>query len=88
MQMATEEQLFERFEAELAAIASLDRRYYLNPSPTLADRCEYAKRQVRLEETRSRFYKQLEVFRKQAASFPRRCRSILRRSQFSTARQF
>ena len=87
MKMATEEQLFERFEAELSAIASLDRRYYLTPSPTLADRCEYAKRQALLEETRSRFYKQLEVFRKHAASFPRRCRSITRRSQSSTARQ-
>ena len=45
-----------RYEAELAAIAALDRHFYLNPSPSLAERRAYAVRKVRLEEMRFRFY--------------------------------
>jgi hypothetical protein len=78
--MATEEQLFHRFEAELAAIARLDRRYYLNPSPTLDERRDYAQRQMRLEEARSRFYKELGALRHYGVSYFRRCRSIIRKS--------
>jgi hypothetical protein len=45
-----------RYEKELAAIAALDRRFYLNPSPALAERRAYAARRLRLEEIRFRFY--------------------------------
>jgi hypothetical protein len=45
-----------RYGKELAAIAALDRRFYLNPSPALAERRAYAARKLRLEEMRYRFY--------------------------------
>lgn len=72
--METEDQICRRFEAELAAIAVLDRRYYLNPSPTLAERAEYAARQFQLENVRSRFYAELGALREF-----RRCRLFARR---------
>jgi len=40
--MKREEEICKRYADELAAIAALDRRYYLNPSPALADRKDYA----------------------------------------------
>jgi len=52
----TEEQICRRYEAALAAIAAVDRRYYVNPSPSLADRADYAARQTQLENTRSMLY--------------------------------
>lgn len=61
--MQTEHQICAQFEAELAAIAALDRRYYLNPSPTISERAAYAARQVQLESMRSRFYKELDALR-------------------------
>jgi hypothetical protein len=45
-----------RYEAELATIAALDHRFYINRSPSLAERRAYAARKVRLEEMRFRFY--------------------------------
>jgi hypothetical protein len=56
----TEDQICRRFETELAAIAVLDRRYYSNLSPSVAERAVYAARQLQLERTRSRFYAELE----------------------------
>jgi hypothetical protein len=45
-----------RYEKELATIAALDRRFYLNPSPAPAERRAYAARKLRLEQVRFRFY--------------------------------
>jgi hypothetical protein len=42
--MESEHELCIRFEVELARIAALDRIYYLNPSPSLAERREFAQR--------------------------------------------
>ena len=80
--MGNEDQLCRRYEAALAAIATLDRRYYLNPCPSRAERCDYAARQDLLEEIRSRLYAELALLR-HIRQF-RRCRSIIRRSRFST----
>jgi hypothetical protein len=77
--METEDQICRRFEAELAAIAALDRRYYTDPSPTVAERADYAARQVQLESTRSRFYAELGSFRDSSSRQPRRCRFLARR---------
>lgn len=77
--MATEDEILERFEAELAGIATIDRRYYLNPSTTPLDRAAYAVRQAHLEEIRSRFYAELSAL-KQSRQF-RHCRSVIRQSR-------
>lgn len=61
--MESEDEIYKRYEAELAAIAALDRRYYVNPSPTAADRRAYAARQLLLQEARSRFYAELDAYR-------------------------
>ena len=78
--METEEQICRRYEAALAEIAAVDRRYYVNPSPSLADRADYAARQTQLENTRSMLYAELIAFRQNSLSQPSRCRSIIRRS--------
>jgi hypothetical protein len=70
----------ERYEAELAAIARLDRAYYFNPCPDLTERSAYAARQAELEEIRSRLYAELALGRRNALS-PRRCRFLARRSR-------
>ncbi len=57
--METKDQTCARYEAELAAIAVLDRRYYLNPNAILADRAAYHRRQDRLERIRVRLYAEL-----------------------------
>jgi hypothetical protein len=72
--METEDQLCYRYEKQLAAIAALDRLYYLNPSPTLAERAEYAARQYQLENVRSRYYAELRALREF-----RPCRLLVRR---------
>ena len=85
--METEEEIFTRYEAELASIAVLDRRYYLTRSPTLAERRDYATRQLRLDETRSRFYAELTTCRLEHSHYIRqfrRCRSIISRSHVPT----
>lgn len=82
--METEHHLCVRFEAELAAIAALDRAYYLNPCPTLAERRNYAARKLQLEEVRSRFYREFEMCHQVLVStFYRRCRSIIRKARLS-----
>lgn len=61
--METEEEICKRYEAVFAAIATLDRRYYLNPAASTAERRDYAARQAQLEELRSRFYAELATCR-------------------------
>jgi hypothetical protein len=78
--MENEGEICRRYEAELAAIAALDRRYYVNPSPSLADRAHYATRQSQLENTRSMLYAELNAFRQNSLSLPSRCRSVIQRS--------
>ena len=86
--METESQLCARYEAELASIAAVDRRYYLSPCPTLAERQDYAARQLQLEEIRSCFYVDLNACRLNHLYMRqfRRCRSMVRRSHPSTVR--
>jgi hypothetical protein len=50
--METERQIFKRYATVLTAIASLDRAYYLNPQPSLADRRAYFDREAHLERLR------------------------------------
>lgn len=57
--METEAEICRRYEAELSAIAALDRCYYLAPCPTRSDRADYAARQNQLQGIRSRFYAEL-----------------------------
>lgn len=79
--METEDQICRRYEAEIAAISVLDRRYYLNNSAFLDERRNYAARQAQLEETRMRFYAELATFRQGKVNQFRRCRSVIRRSR-------
>ena len=79
--METEDQICRRFEAELAAIAVLDRRYYSSLSPTVAERADYAARQLQLERARSRFYAELESFLEYSLRQFRRCRFLAGRSR-------
>lgn len=81
--METEEQICKRYAAEFAAIAVLDRRYYLTPSASVNERREYAARQVRLEEMRSRFYTEIAICRERGVRHFRRCRSFIRGSRHS-----
>lgn len=55
----TENSTLMRYVAEFKAIADLDRDYYLNPSPSLADRSNYYRRQEDLEQIRQRLYSEL-----------------------------
>jgi len=84
--METEDQLSARYEAELAAIAAVDCRYYRNPYPSLAERHDYALRQVQLEERRSRFYTEIAICRERTLHPFRRCRSFIRRTRRSFLR--
>jgi hypothetical protein len=77
----TERQICERFEAELATIAAIDRRYYSNPSPTVIERADYAVRQLHLESARSRFYAELESSWEYSLRQFRRCRFLAGRSR-------
>lgn len=76
--METEDEICTRYEAELAAIAALDRRYYLNRSAGVADRAAYAARQARLEHVRLRLYAELDALRSHKQF--RRCRTVIRQS--------
>lgn len=79
--MGTEDQICERYEAELAIIAALDRHYYLTSSATLAQRSDYAARQDQLEEIRRRFYAELKACRERYGFRQfRRCRSFMSRA--------
>ena len=52
-----------RYEAQLAAIAGLDRAYYLKKTPTTADRAAYAARQEEREGIRARLLTKLSSIR-------------------------
>ena len=82
--METEHQICEQFESEFAAIAALDRRYYLNPSSTVSERAAYAARQAQLESIRSQLYKELDALRLRRQF--RRCRSFIRQSPLERRR--
>ena len=62
----TENSTFMRYADELKAIADLDREYYLNPSPRLADRSNYYRRQEQLEQIREGLYSELCATRRGA----------------------
>lgn len=81
--METEDQICRRYEAAFAAIAALDRRYYQASSASLQDRRQYAERQAKIEELRSRFYAELAMCRERRVHPFRRCRSFTRRSRRS-----
>jgi len=72
--------MFTLYEAELSAIAALDRCYYLKPCPTSDERRDYALRQAKLEEMRTRFYSELGSARENPRTF-RQCRFLARRSR-------
>jgi len=78
--METEHEICKRYEAKFAAIAALDRRYYLTPSASVDERREYAARKAQVEEMRSRFYAELAKCRERSMHHFRRCRSFIRRS--------
>ena len=63
LRMETEDQMCRRYEAEFDAIAALDRRYYLNRVASFTKRRDYAARQVKLEEMRSKLYSELASVR-------------------------
>lgn len=79
--METENQICRRYEVAFAAIAALDRRYYLTPSASLAERREYAARQVQLQEMRSRLYAELAICRQRDVRQYRHCRCMTRLSR-------
>jgi hypothetical protein len=74
----SEFEICERYGAELASIAALDRCYYVTPCPTRLERAMYARRQVQLAEARVRFYAELAACRLQHLLHP--CPSILLQS--------
>lgn len=82
--MMAEDQICRFFETCLDVIAALDRRYYLTPSPTLADRAAYAARQAELESLRAWLYAELARCRNPRVFRIGRCRSIIRRPARST----
>lgn len=59
--METEHEICKRYEAEFAAIAALDRRYYRTHSASVAERRDYAARKVHLQELRARLYEELAI---------------------------
>jgi uncharacterized protein YcbX len=59
--MDTESETCLRYEAKVAAIAALDGAYYLDAKATLTDRASYVRRQVDLEQVRTRFYAELSL---------------------------
>ena len=79
--METEDQILKRYEAIFATIAALDRRYYLNRCASLAERRDYAARQVELEEMRSKLYSELASVRQSGPRERHHCRNFFRRSR-------
>jgi len=65
-----EAETYKRYEAELAAIAARDRDYYVNATPTPADRAGYFQRQDHLEQIRARFYAELSRVRHSETTKP------------------
>ena len=74
--MDWEDQIVQRYEPQLAAIATRDRAYYLNPSPTVAEQSEYASRQEQLEMVREHLYAEFESLHERRRL--RRCRCFIR----------
>ena len=68
--MDIEAETCKRYQAELAAIAALDRDYYVNSMPTPADRAGYFRRQDHLEQVRARFYAELSTVRHSETTKP------------------
>jgi hypothetical protein len=81
--METEHEICKRYEAEFAAIAALDRRYYLTPSASLDERRKYAAPKAQMEEMRLRFYAELAACRERGMRQFRRCRSLISKSRRS-----
>jgi hypothetical protein len=84
--METEDQLSARYEAELAAIAALDRRYYSNSCPSCCERADYAARQDKLQALRAGFYAEVALLRLNKSRLPPRCRFLPRRSRLRAGR--
>ena len=91
--------IYMHYAAELEAIALLDREYYLNPSPNLAQRAEYYNRQEYLEQIRQRLYSELSLThhkqhniavtrRKQMGKIVNKRVSIVRRTAKSSANKW
>lgn len=72
-----EAEVYKRYEAEMAAIAALDQAYYVNTTPTPAERADYIKRQAQLEQVRSRFYAELRTVRHSETARPGMFRVIV-----------
>lgn len=70
-------EVYKSYEAELAAIAALDRAYYLNATPTSAERAEYSMRQDHLEQQRARFYDRLSTAQRSDGAKPRLFRVVI-----------
>ena len=77
--MDLEDRIRKSYARELAAIAVLDRAYYLNPCPSRADRSNYAARQEQAQAIRSKFYAELAAARASDVRPPRGCRFLARR---------
>jgi hypothetical protein len=65
-----ETEIYKRYESELAAIAEQDRAYYLNPTPTSAERADYVTRQDYLEQARALFYEKVSTARRSEGAKP------------------
>jgi hypothetical protein len=78
--METESEICRRYEVAFAAIAALDRCYYLNSCPSPVDRRNYAFRQDQLEELRSRLYSELATVPRAEIQLFRRCRNFVRKT--------
>jgi len=65
-----EAETVKRYEADLAAIAALDRDYYLNATPTPAERAGYVRRQAHLEQLRVQFYAEMSTVRHSETTKP------------------
>jgi hypothetical protein len=61
--MNAEDEIYKRYETELAAIAEEDRAYYRNPAPTIAERVDYRTRHYYLEMVRARLDAELSAVR-------------------------
>ena len=59
----SDEDLFQRYDAQLKANQDLDYAYYVKPKPTTADRAAYYARQERVANLRLSFYVELEARR-------------------------
>jgi hypothetical protein len=83
--METKTDNIQRYAAELDEIARLDRRFYLNNTPSLSDRASYALRQEHLNEIRNRFSAELSLLQDQtqiaAETFQLRIRDNISRGE-------